>query len=165
MPPSAWWATKVRRFRAYLLARVDPAERTAVARWLPRRQAALFETMPVADQRHGLDVVASLRAQGVTDDEVLVAGLLHDAGKGHVGVGPRVAYSLTQGYGDRVGRLARQMPGWDADLDRLAEHAERSARLAAAAGCSDRTVQLIRHQEAPLDPGAGEMLRLADEAN
>jgi hypothetical protein len=37
--------------------------------------------------------------------------------------------------------------------------------LAAAAGCSSRTVELIRHQDAPADPEFGELLRLADEAN
>ena len=41
--------------------------------------------MHVADRRHGLDVVASLRADGVTDPDVLLAGLLHDAGKGDTG--------------------------------------------------------------------------------
>ena len=37
--------------------------------------------------------------------------------------------------------------------------------LAAAAGCSPRTVELIRHQDAPRDAECGELLRLADEAN
>jgi hypothetical protein len=50
-------------------------------------------------------------------------------------------------------------------LDRLRDHAETSARLAEAAGCSPRTVDLIRWQDAPHDPEAGERLRLADEAS
>ena len=33
------------------------------------------------------------------------------------------------------------------------------------AGCSPRTVELIRHQEVPIDPEFGRLLRLADEAN
>ncbi len=37
--------------------------------------------------------------------------------------------------------------------------------LAEAAGCSTRTVELIRWQEAPRDPEFGEPLRLADEAS
>jgi hypothetical protein len=37
--------------------------------------------------------------------------------------------------------------------------------MAAAAGCSVRTVELIRWQDAPRDPDAGERLRLADEAS
>jgi hypothetical protein len=50
-------------------------------------------------------------------------------------------------------------------LERLREHPEASGRLAAAAGCSERTVELIRYQDAPRDAEFGEMLRLADEAN
>lgn len=121
--------------------------------------------MHVADRRHGLDVVATLRAAGVAEPDALVAGLLHDAGKGDVGVLPRIAYSLGQAYGPWVTRLAGSFPGMAADLERLATHPERSAILAAAAGCSPRSVELIRWQEAPRDPEFGERLRLADEAN
>jgi hypothetical protein len=45
------------------------------------------------------------------------------------------------------------------------DHAETSADLAASAGCPARTVELIRHQDAPIDPVAGRALQLADEAN
>ena len=73
--------------------------------------------------------------------------------------------SLGQAYGSCVQRPASMVPGWGAALDRLGDHAEASARLAAAAGCTPRTVELIRHQEAPVDPVAGRALLLADEAN
>jgi hypothetical protein len=123
--------------------------------------------MHVADRRHGLDVVATLRAEGVTDTEVLLAGLLHDAGKGQTGVWPRVAYSLGQEYGRWVWDLAGVVPrsGFRAAMVRLRDHADTSASLSAAAGCSPRTVELIRHQDAPIDPDAGRLLKLADEAN
>jgi hypothetical protein len=52
-----------------------------------------------------------------------------------------------------------------ATLLRLRDHPELSARLAEAAGCSARTVELIRWQDDPRDPDAGERLRLADEAS
>jgi len=121
--------------------------------------------MHVADQRHGLDVVASLRAKGVSDRDVLVAGLVHDAGKGDTGVWPRVVYSLGQAYGPWIWQLAGRWPGMVTTLGRLHEHAELSAVLAAEAGCSERTVELIRNQDDPRDPEFGELLRLADEAN
>jgi hypothetical protein len=121
--------------------------------------------MHVADRRHGLDVVARLRADGVSDPEVLLAGLLHDCGKGQTGVAPRVAYSLGQAYGPWVWRAAGRLPGYGSALRVLQVHAERSAELAAEAGCSPRTVELIRHQDAPQDPQFGELLRLADEAS
>src|SRR5689334_3373727 len=121
--------------------------------------------MHVADRRHGLDVVASLRAGGDDDRELLLAGLLHDAGKGRTGFLPRVVYSLASAYGTWIAALVAWWPRMRADLATLRAHAETSARMAEAAGCSSRTVELIRWQDEPHDPVAGERLRLADEAN
>ncbi len=146
-------------------ARVDPAERAALAAWVDPPFLALFDRMHRADQRHGLDVVTTLRVAGATDPELLLAGLLHDAGKGDTGVLPRVAWSLGQAYGPWVWRIAGIVPGFGPALRRLRDHAETSARLAGEAGASPRTVELIRHQDAPVDPVAGRQLQLADEAN
>ena len=72
-----------------------PQERAALATWITPAQLALFDSMHVADRRHGLDVVASLRGERRRPEpDVLLAGLLHDAGKGDTGVWPRVAYAL-----------------------------------------------------------------------
>ena len=162
---ASWWAAKVRQFRAHRRASVSAAERTGLAAWLSRPQLELFDAMHIADRRHGLDVVATLRSDGVDDPELILAGLLHDAGKDDTGIWPRVAYSLGQAYGGWVWGLAGSVPGFRPALTRLREHAEASARLAAEAGCSRRTVELIRHQDAPIDPDAGRRLQLADEAN
>ena len=148
-----------------MTARVAPAERASLEPWLTPAEASLFDNMHVADRRHGLDVVASLRLAGVTNDDVLVAGLLHDAGKGTTGLLPRIAWSLGETWGPWVWRVARPLPGMRRALPLLRDHAERSAAMAAAAGCSSRTVELIRNQDAPTDPEFGELLRLADEAN
>jgi hypothetical protein len=165
MSQASWWGSKARQFRAHVRARVVSGERAGLATWLSDRQIALFDTMHVADRRHGLDVVATLRAEGVTDTDLLVAGLLHDAGKDQTGVWPRVIYSLGQAYGSWIWRLAAVVPRVRGDLDRLRVHAEASAGLAAAAGCTARTVELIRHQDEPRDAEFGELLHLADEAN
>lgn len=162
---ASWWASKVRQFRSHVRARVAPDERAALAGWVTPDQLALFDSMHIADRRHGLDVVTTLRQQEVTDEDVLLAGLLHDAGKGRTGVWPRVAYSLGQAYGPWVWRMAGVLPPMRTALERLREHAVTSARLAERAGASPRTVDLIRHQEAPVDPDAGRLLQLADEAN
>ena len=161
----SWWAEKVRQAGAHVRARVSDAERRQLPTWPTPEQVALFDGMHVADRRHGLDVVARLRSDGATDPDLLVAGLLHDCAKGDTGVLPRIAWSLGQRYGAWIWRAARIVPGWSAALDRLRVHAEASARMAAAAGCSRATVELIRHQDAPIDPIAGEQLRLADEAS
>ena len=166
MPSSrSWWGSKTRQFRAHLRARVGSMERAALASWVSPAQLEVFDAMHVADRRHGLDVVATLRTEGASDPELLLAGLLHDAGKGDTGIWPRVAYSLGQHYGSWAWTTAGVVPGWSAALERLRDHAETSAAIAAAAGCSPRTVELIRHQDAPLDDDAGRLLQLADDAN
>jgi hypothetical protein len=161
----SWWLTKVRQTKRHVLARVPSRERDAVAAWLSPAQLAMFDGMHLADRRHGLDVVAALRVAGETDAEVLLAGLLHDAGKGDAGMLPRIVYALGQAGMGWVARLVGWWPGMAATLRRLDDHAELSARLADAAGCPPRTVELIRWQDDPRDPVAGERLRLADEAN
>ena len=162
---TSWWASKVRRFRTHLRASVAPAERSELATWISPAQLALFESMHVADRRHGLDVVTSLRGAGVVSPDALLAGLLHDSGKDRMGAWPRVTYALGDHYGHWIWRAAALLPGVGPAQERLRRHAEASADLAAAAGCPARTVELIRHQEAPTDPEFGELLRLADEAN
>ncbi len=165
MSRTSFWGSKVRQFRAHRRAQIEASERAALQAWLTPTQLALFDTMHVADRRHGLDVVTTLRDEGQLDEELLLAGLLHDAGKGDTGLWPRVAHSLGQEYGSWIWRVAGALPGFKSALTRLREHAEASAGLAAAAGCTARTVELIRYQDAPRDGDAGERLRLADEAN
>ena len=162
---AAWWGGKARQARRHVTARVDARERAALATWLRPAELGIFDAMHVADRRHGLDVVAALRAGGERDRDVLVAGLIHDAGKGRTGMLPRILYSLGQANVGLAVRAGRRLPGMAASLDRLADHAEASARIAEAAGCAPRTVELIRWQDAPRDADAGERLRLADEAS
>jgi hypothetical protein len=148
-----------------VLARVRRAERDALVPWTTPRELALFDAMHVADRRHGLDVIRTLEAYGVTDRDVLVAGLLHDCGKGRTGVIPRIIWSLGEAYGLWVHRIGGFLPGMHRALARLSVHADRSAALAARAGCSEVTVELIRYQDDPRDDHYGRLLKLADEAN
>ena len=161
----AWWLGKVRQARRHVFARVTAHEREALRDWLTPRQLALFDGMHLADRRHGLDVVAVLRAEGLTEPDVLVAGLLHDCAKGDAGLITRVLVSLEQAQLGWPARIAGSLPGVARTLQRLRDHAELSAKLAAGAGCSERTTELIRWQDDPRDPIAGERLRLADEAS
>jgi hypothetical protein len=161
-----WWAGKVRQFGRHLFGRVSSAERRALAAWLTPAQVTLFERMHRADQRHGLDVVAALRRQGHSDPELLLAGLLHDCGKGRsVGLWHRVGWSLGERYGGRVRGLWSTLPGFSRAFDDLDRHAARSAELCLEAGCTPRVAELVRHQAEPIDDEAGEALRLADEAS
>ena len=135
-----------------------------LAAWTTPAEAALFDAQHVADRRHGLDVVAYLRRAGVTDRDVLAAGLLHDCAKGDTGAGPRIAWSLAERLGAWVLAPARAVPGWGAALERLRVHADASAELVAAAGLPARAVELVRHQSDPRDPEFGRLFHVADEA-
>lgn len=161
---AGWWAAKVRQFGRHVTGRVTQAERAGLRAWLTDAQLRLFVEMPRADQRHGLDVVAELRRTGHADRDLLLAGLLHDCGKGAgVRLWHRVAWSLGERYGERVLRAAERLPTFGSALERIEAHAERSAELALGAGCTERTAALIRYQAAPRDAYLGEALRLADE--
>lgn len=162
----SWWAAKVRRFWLYFFGRVPRAQRTALEPWLTPAQLALFDSMHRADQRHGLDVVAALRVDGQTDPDLLIAGLLHDCGKGRaLHVWHRVGWSLSERYGTRVERLLLRLPGFERGFATMAAHAARSAELALQAGCSTTTADLIRHQAEPVDKILGRALLVADQAN
>jgi hypothetical protein len=143
---------------------VRPRERAALAAWLRPEELELFDAMHIADRRHGLDVVRVLRRSGVTDRNVLAAGLLHDCAKGDTGVLPRIAWSLGEAFGPWVHRVARRVPGWGPALDRLRDHASASADLVAAAGLPTYAVDLVRHQAEPRDPRYGALFHAADEA-
>ena len=163
---TAWWATKIRRFGRYVFGRVRPDERAALARWLTPAELSLFDSMQRADQRHGLDVLAALRADRHTDPDLLLAGLLHDCGKGRgLHVWHRVGWSLAEHYGSRAERLMLRLPGFTAAFAVIAAHAARSADLALEAGCSRVAADLIRYQAEPVDPKLGRALLIADEAN
>jgi hypothetical protein len=162
----SWWSAKVRRFWLYFLGRVSSRELANLADWLTPAELRLFESMHRADQRHGLDVVAALRAGGQADPELLLAGLLHDCGKGRsLHVWHRVGWSLSERYGRRVERGLLRLPSFRSAFGVMAAHAARSAELALAAGASEATAELIRHQAEPLDDERGRALLLADQAN
>jgi hypothetical protein len=147
------------------VARVGPGERAGLATWLTPVQLALFDAMPVADRRHGLDVVDRLRALGADDRDLLLAGLFHDSGKGRsIRLWHRVAWSLGERLGPWAHRLAARLPGGRDAMARLRDHADRSASLALSAGCGLRAAGFIRGDAAPADAAAAALLRAADEA-
>ncbi len=90
-----------------------------------------------ADQRHGLDVVASLRADGHGDAGPAARGTLprrrqgterRPAGRAS---GGRSASTTERGSSAQP----RWLPGFRDAFERLRDHAERSAEMALAAGC------------------------------
>lgn len=160
-----WWAARIRRTWSYIRARIGDPEREELAEWLTPAQLRLFDSMHRADQRHGLDVVEYLRTHGAIDADLLLAGLLHDSGKGRrVRLVHRIAWTLGQRYGTWIWRVSSHLPTFRTGLATLRDHAARSAELSEAAGCSVKTNELIRNQEKPTTD-YGRLLLEADEAN
>lgn len=148
---------RARQFFASLRPRIGDDKRREAIAYLGEGQSPLFEAMALPDQRHCLDVFQALRRQGHDDRDLLTAALLHDVGKENARLGQRVAYVLLQALSPRL--LARLAGG--GGLAVLHRHAERGARLAAAAGASDAVVRLIRGD--PADPRSA-LLQAADDS-
>lgn len=159
---------RVSQFVAHVRARVGPEEEAIARRVLPVTAWPLFEAMPVADRRHGLDVVARLLTAGVDDREVLAAALLHDAAKGHrMRLWHRVSGVLLEAVApELLRRMASPDPdSWRHPFHLYLHHAELSAEMAAAAGCADRTGAFIRGSVLPADLPLLRALEAADDAS
>lgn len=159
---------RVGQFVSHVTARIDPAEVRLVRRLLTPDALDLFERMPVADRRHGLDVVHRLLASGHTDADLLVAALLHDAAKGsRMRLWHRVGGVLLAAVSRRALELlaSADARSWRYPFHLYLHHGPISADAALAAGCSHRAAGFIRGQAPPADAQLLAALRAADEAS
>ncbi len=129
--------------------------------FLSPAQRALFERMAAPDRRHALTVFRALRERGVQEEDLLVAALLHDVGKAESppSIWVRVAMVLLERFAPHwLARISAGEPrGWRRPFVIYWRHAEIGAELAARAGCSPRTVDLIRRHHTPVPPPRGEV--------
>lgn len=122
----------------------------------------LFHSMPRRDQRHALAVMSRLRE--TTDHrDLLLAGLLHDCGKGDVPIWLRILHVIAPRFGRVVGQ--ENATGWRNAAYRLNRHVELSARLAEEAGCSAVTVRLVAGKPLPEEAPLAALLFAADDAS
>lgn len=145
-----------------LTARVTTADLAPVRDLLPPSGQRLFATMSRDDQRHSLDVYAALQATGCADRELLMAALLHDAGKGEhrvrfvmrpiivllKKVSPGVLWHLAGPH------ALAPVSWWRRPFRDAWHHAELGAHLAAQAGLPPRVVELIATHHDPSGPAA-----------
>jgi len=146
--------------------RISESERAAAGGLLGPRLAALFLSMSPADQRHCLDVYERLQAEGCRDNALLMAALLHDAGKApdgraRVRLWHRVAFVLLHPL-PPAQRLAAR---FSAGLSLLERHADRGARLAESQGAPAEVVRLILAMDDRADTDDRvRLLRAVDDA-
>jgi hypothetical protein len=113
----------------------------------------LLERLSPADRDHLLRVHQSLIREGVTDQDLLLAGLLHDVGKaddrGRVTLFHRTLKVLVGAISrPLLERIADLDGGWIAHGTYLSlYHAELGATFARQAGASDRACWLITHHD------------------
>ncbi len=159
---------RVSQLVGHLTARVRPDEAALARRILPGSAAPLFDAMPVADRRHGLDVAQRLLARGLDDQDLLAAALLHDAAKGHrMRLWHRVGGVLLGRLAPRVlARLASpDVRSWRHGFHLYLHHGPMSADAALAAGCSPRCAAFIRGTTGATDAPLAAALDAADEAS
>jgi putative nucleotidyltransferase with HDIG domain len=99
------------------------------------------------DDRHGSETARILRQLGA-DEELVVAGILHDAAKpANTLLWHRVAGVLLE----FTPRVRARLASGDSTFARYLDHARRGAELARDDGASDRVVRLIeRHHRRPI---------------
>jgi hypothetical protein len=144
--------TVVYRFKqlaAALRADVSSHERDLVSTLLNSQQQALFERMPLFDQRHCLDVYHTLQQAGYNKEHILQAALLHDCGK--VGDDGRSIPLIWYGVFVVLQKVlpwlyrwaVRNKHPWFWPFALHAIHGQRSADLVAQAGGSEILVRLL----------------------
>ena len=135
-----------------------PVDVAYAARYLDPALLRLFRRMSRAEQHHGIAICRALQAQGYTDADVLVAALLHDVGK--IQAPPRLWDRVIAVLGEYFApqQAARWSVGQPRGLKRgfvvRRMHAEWGAGLAAQAGASPRSVNLIRRHHGPAENDA-----------
>lgn len=147
---------RVRQFVRAAGARAQLEDSDQAYRCLPTAAIGLFQAMRRYDRQHALGVFRTLQGWGHTEPDLLAAGLLHDVGKtarqaGRLKLWHRVAVVLMHAFWPGLlERIGQDRPGsWRQPFYVQQHHAAIGAELARQAGCSPRTVELIRHHEEP----------------
>lgn len=153
---------RIAQLRRAISVRPGPPALTRARSYLTNEQWRLFAAMSPRDQWHGIETLRLLHVAGWEDEDLAVAALLHDAGKGYIRLHERVLYVLLARPPWLLRRLASARGyAWRAALHRSLHHAEDGARLALRAGASARAAQLIATHHRPL-LGDAPALALAD---
>ena len=147
---------RARQFWQDLVTRPRPGGLVKVEALLSPSQMVLFAGMQPSEQAHALRMLDALQTQGETDSDLLMAALLHDAGKQRcpLHLWERVVIVLVQAVSPSLVRSWGEPPagscrGWRKPFSVAAQHAEWGAALALEAGASPLAAALIRRHPLP----------------
>lgn len=157
----ARWPYRVGQFIRGFRTAVDPHEARQISALLSEAELQLFLTMRPRDRRHAVETMrhaARIAADhGATpSDDLLVAALLHDVGKGQLRVEDRVLYVILRALSPAlVDRVATAEGGrWRLALWQLRHHASVGAAQLEAIGSAPRVVELTSVHHGDPEPGA-----------
>jgi hypothetical protein len=160
-------AHRVRQFFGALRPHVAPGGRADAYRYLNEAQCAVFASMMLRDQQHGIEVFRRVRAAADgADAPLFVAALLHDCGKGRVALWQRVAHVVLGVAAPPLRRRIASEHGaaWRQAFWRLLHHPEIGAEMVARTGADPDTIRMIREQDAASPDQRLALLQAADEA-
>jgi hypothetical protein len=148
-------AYRSRQFRGALLMPRRPVTDDLLRPHLSSAQIVLFRRMQPSEQAHAFQVLERLTAAGHADPDLLAAALLHDAGKAlaPLSLVDRALVVLARQFLPAAARRwgSGEPRGFFRPFVTAAQHPAWGANLAAAAGASPRTCDLIRrHQDVPV---------------
>ena len=157
---------RVRQFREASLG--PSASDLELARtYLSEPLLDLFRAQEPRDQRHAAETARWLLERRHDDDDLIVAALLHDVGKGEQRTRDRVAHVVATWLG--AGRVLAAQDSSVAvrrAVARSRRHSALGAELLTRAGASPRAITLTRlHHRAPGADGMLALLQRADAAN
>lgn len=160
---------RVGQFWRHASARVSDDERVAVEHLLGPALWPLFAGMPVNDQRHGLDVLETVRRlEGEPDRLLQQAALLHDLGKAgaEFSVLDRSLTVVLRAASPLLLRmLLRARPGFARRHDVYVEHARIGAERLRATGASELAAVVAEHHAPQPTSEVTRRLQRADGRN
>ena len=144
-------AAHVRRFFRGFRGTLTPDEARTVEALLRPGELRYFRSLQSREQRHAADVMRHLQSHGTPSPDLLVAALLHNAGKGPLHLYERVAYTLlamfTPALLDRIATPDGR--GFRLAMAAQRDHPARGVEVLAAIGVRPRVLELVRgHHDA-----------------
>jgi hypothetical protein len=159
---------RVGQFWRHASARVTPAERAKAVQVLGSLAPMFFE-LPTNDQRHGLDVLATVtRLESHPGQLLQQAALLHDLGKGaaNFSVVDRSVTVFLQAVSPRtLEALLRSRPAFARRHEIYADHARIGGQRLRAAGAADLAAIVAEHHAHHPESDVTRRLQRADGRN